>query len=161
MRLLSAKWSMSKSNCYLSAGSQVAATLQHTYVHLIHCWLHVESGLAKGRQQHVFGHTLPEGTSRQLRNRLVFPDLGSLLQEPSSRRQNTDPVNQRMVWAGRNLEGHIPLPWEGTLQQDQAAQSPSSLTLRVSRDGASTTSLSNLCQCFITLTVKMSPLYPI
>ena len=37
---------------------------------------------------------------------------------------------------------------QGHLQLDQGAQSPSSLTLGVSRDGASTTFLCNLCQCF-------------
>ena len=38
---------------------------------------------------------------------------------------------------------------------DQGAQSPSSLTLAVSRDGASTTSLGNLCRCLIALIVKI------
>ena len=43
---------------------------------------------------------------------------------------------------------------QGHLQLDQGAQSPSSLTLSVFRNGASTTSLGNLFQCFTTLIVE-------
>ena len=42
----------------------------------------------------------------------------------------------------------------GHLQLDQVLRAPSSLTLSVSRDGASTIPLDNLCQSFITLIVK-------
>jgi len=38
-------------------------------------------------------------------------------------------------------------------------RAPSNLTLNVCRDGASTTYLGNLCQCFTTLIVKISSLY--
>ena len=43
---------------------------------------------------------------------------------------------------------------QGHLQLDQVAQSPVQLALNVSRDGASTMSLGNLCQGFTTLVVK-------
>ena len=52
-------------------------------------------------------------------------------------------------------KGHLvqlPANEQGHLQEDQVA--PSSLTLNVSKDGASTTSLGNLFQCFITIIVK-------
>ena len=42
----------------------------------------------------------------------------------------------------------------GDTHSSISAQSPSSLTLQVSKNRASTTSLGNLCQCFTTLTVK-------
>ncbi|KAK4807110.1 hypothetical protein QYF61_018451 [Mycteria americana] len=56
-----------------------------------------------------------------------------------------------------NFKGHLvqpPCNEQGHLQLDQVAQSPDKLTLTVSRDGASTTSLGNLFQCFTTLIVK-------
>jgi len=43
---------------------------------------------------------------------------------------------------------------QGHLQLHQVLRAPSSLTLGVSRDGASTTSLGNLCHCLTTRTVK-------
>ena len=55
---------------------------------------------------------------------------------------------------------------EGTFR-GHLAQPPCSkqgyfqLALNVSRDGASTTSLGNLCQCFTTLMLKNSSLYPV
>ena len=55
------------------------------------------------------------------------------------------------------LKGHlvqIPCSEQGHLQLHQVLRAPSSLTLRVSKDGASTTSLGNLCQCLTTSTVK-------
>ena len=54
------------------------------------------------------------------------------------------------------LKGHLvqpPCSEHGHPQVDQVLRAPSSLTLGVSRDGASTTSLGNLLQCLITLTV--------
>ena len=55
------------------------------------------------------------------------------------------------------LRGHTVQPpsnEQGHPQLHQGAQSTSSLTLAVSRDGASTTSLGNLCHCLTTVTVK-------
>jgi len=52
------------------------------------------------------------------------------------------------------LKGHLvqlPCSEQGHPQVDQVAQSPSILTLRVSREGASTTSLGYLFQCLSTL----------
>jgi len=49
------------------------------------------------------------------------------------------------------LKGHVvqlPCNEQGHLQLDQAFRAPSSLTFYVSRDGAATASLGNLCQCF-------------
>uniref|UniRef100_A0A8C9L6Q9 Uncharacterized protein n=1 Tax=Pavo cristatus TaxID=9049 RepID=A0A8C9L6Q9_PAVCR len=43
------------------------------------------------------------------------------------------------------------------LEVHQVLRAPSSLTMSVSRDGASDTSLGNLFQCFTTLTVKSFP----
>ena len=56
-----------------------------------------------------------------------------------------------------NFKGHLvqlPCNEQGHLQLHQVLRAPSSLTLSVSRNGASTTSLGNLCQCLTTLTVK-------
>ena len=55
------------------------------------------------------------------------------------------------------LKGHLVLLTcneKGHIQIDQVLRALSSLTLDVSRGGASTTSLGNLCQCLTTLTVK-------
>ena len=55
------------------------------------------------------------------------------------------------------LRGHLvqlPCSEWGHPQLHQVLRAPSSLTLGVCRDGASTTSLGNWCQCFTTLTVK-------
>ena len=57
------------------------------------------------------------------------------------------------------FKGHLvqhPCSKQSHLQLDQTARSPvtSNLTLNVSRDGVSTTSLGNLFQCFATLIVK-------
>ena len=55
------------------------------------------------------------------------------------------------------LKGHLvqlPCNEQGHLQFHQSAQSPSSLTLSVSRDGTSSTSLCNLFQCSTTLIIK-------
>jgi len=46
------------------------------------------------------------------------------------------------------------LLWAGCPPADQAARAPCSLALKVSKDGASTASLSSLCQCLTTLSVK-------
>ena len=43
---------------------------------------------------------------------------------------------------------HLPCTEQGRLQCHQVLRAPSSLTLSVSRDRASITSLGNLCQCF-------------
>jgi len=53
----------------------------------------------------------------------------------------------------RTLRGHLvelSCNEQGHPQLNQAAQSPSSLTSHVSKDGASTTSPGNLCQCLTT-----------
>jgi len=47
-----------------------------------------------------------------------------------------------------------PLQCTGTPTAPSGAQSPSSLTLGVSKDGAPTTFLCSLCQCLINLTIK-------
>jgi len=47
-----------------------------------------------------------------------------------------------------------PLQWTGTPTWDQVLRAPSSLILSVSRDGASTTNLGNLCQCLTTCIIK-------
>jgi len=55
------------------------------------------------------------------------------------------------------FRGHLaqhPCSEQGHLQLDQVAQSPSNLTLNVSRDGACTTSLGNPLHCFTTPTVQ-------
>jgi len=56
-----------------------------------------------------------------------------------------------------NRKGHLkqlPCNEQGHLQQIRMLRALSSLTLNVSRDRASTTSLGHLCQCLTTLTVK-------
>ena len=58
---------------------------------------------------------------------------------------------------GVTLKGHLvqlPCNVQGCLQLHQVLRALSSLTLDVFRDGTSTTSLGNLCQCITTLTVK-------
>ena len=55
------------------------------------------------------------------------------------------------------LKGHLvqlPCSEQGRLQCHQVLRAPSSLTLSVSRDRASTTSLGNLCQCLTALIVR-------
>ena len=62
------------------------------------------------------------------------------------------------------LKGHLvqpPCNEQGHSQVDQVLRAPSSLTLGVTRDGASTTSLSSLLRCLTTLTVKTYSLHPI
>jgi len=65
-------------------------------------------------------------------------------------------------WSGRQLlegtcKGHLvqlPCNEQGQPQLPQVLRAPSSLTLNVSKDGSPTTSLGNLCQSLIALTVK-------
>ena len=55
------------------------------------------------------------------------------------------------------FKGHLvqlPCSEQGHLRLSQVLRAPSSLALKVSRDGASATSLGNLCQCLTTLIVK-------
>jgi len=52
---------------------------------------------------------------------------------------------------------HLPCNEQGYLQLYQVLRAPSSLTLSVSRDGASTTFLGNLSQCLTNLSVKNKP----
>lgn len=53
-----------------------------------------------------------------------------------------------MVWIGNDLKDYlVPTPLA-------LLKTPSNLALYTSRDGKSTTSLSNLCQCLATLAVK-------
>jgi len=63
------------------------------------------------------------------------------------------------------FKGHLvqlPCNEQGHLQLDQVLRALSSLTLNVSRNGASPTSLGNLFQCFTTLLIKKTfSLYPI
>lgn len=65
--------------------------------------------------------------------------------------------NHRTVW----LEGTFKdlCNEQGNLQLDPVAQCPSNLTLSLSKDGASTTSLCNLFQCVTTCIIK--ELFPI
>jgi len=65
--------------------------------------------------------------------------------------------NHIVIWVGRDFwrsSLQLPCNEQGHLQLDQVLRALSSLTLSVSRDGAPTTSLGNLCQCFIALTEK-------
>jgi len=68
--------------------------------------------------------------------------------------------NHRMVESFESkgtFKGHlVPLPCneQGNLQLYQVLRTPSSLTLDVSRHGAFTTSLGNLCQCVTTFIIK-------
>ena len=55
----------------------------------------------------------------------------------------------------------LPCNEQGHLQIEKVLRAPSGLTLSVSRDGASVTSLGNLFHCLITLTVKTFSLFPI
>ena len=69
--------------------------------------------------------------------------------------------NHKMIWVGRDpWRPSVPLP---VLSRDTcssiSAQSPSSLTSAVCRDGASTTSLGNLYQCFTTLIAESHVLW--
>ena len=76
---------------------------------------------------------------------------------------NRKEKNPRIIWVGRDIQGHLvqlPCNEQGHLHlliyylHLLVLRAPSSLTLSVSRDGASTTNLGNLCQCLITLIVK-------
>ena len=63
----------------------------------------------------------------------------------------------RIIGVGRDLyrpSGPIPCIDQGHPQLHQVLRAPSSLTLGVSRDGASITSLGNLSQCLTFLNVK-------
>lgn len=66
--------------------------------------------------------------------------------------------NHRMAWLGRNLVkvtlSNISVMTQDTFQT-KLLRASSSLTLNVPRDGASTTCLENLGQCFTTLIVKI------
>lgn len=63
--------------------------------------------------------------------------------------------NYRMVWVGADLQNH-PVPptclGQGYLHCPSLLKAPSILLLHISRDGASTASLSNLCQGLTPLT---------
>ena len=48
----------------------------------------------------------------------------------------------------------LPCNEQGHLQLHQVLRAPSSLIWSIARDGTSTTSLGNLCQCFTTLSIK-------
>jgi len=66
-------------------------------------------------------------------------------------------LNHSMVWVGRNFKDHLvpsPCHEQGHLPLDQVAQSSIQPGLEHCQGGASTASLSNLCQCLITLIVK-------
>ena len=72
---------------------------------------------------------------------------------------HTSPMsyNYRILWVEGNFRGQLAQPpaVSGDIfNQTRLLRAPSSLALNVSRDGASTTSLGNLSQCFTTLTVK-------
>jgi len=65
--------------------------------------------------------------------------------------------NHNIIWVSWVLQlssGPTPLQWAGTPTAPSGAQSPSRLTLSVLRDGASTASLGNLCQCLTILIVR-------
>jgi len=63
-----------------------------------------------------------------------------------------------MVWVGKDLKAHLvsnPLPWaRDTFHCSRLLKAPFNLVLNASREGASTASLGNLCQCTTTLIVK-------
>ena len=59
-----------------------------------------------------------------------------------------------MRWKGPSKVIQLPCSKQGHLQLHQVLRALSSLTLNVSRDRASTTSLGNLCHCLTTLIVK-------
>jgi len=62
-----------------------------------------------------------------------------------------------MGWVGRDLKGHpvqTPAESRDIFNQTRLLRAPSILDLNVSWDGASPTSLGNLCQDFTTLIVK-------
>jgi len=87
-----------------------------------------------------------------LRATLVKPHQGSrgFVQEESQR------IIECFVSEG-TFRGHLAQPpchKQGHLQLDQVSQSPIQPALNVSKDGASTTSLGNLFQCFTTLIGK-------
>lgn len=167
MRLLSAKWSTSKSNCYLSAASQVVDTLtihRRTFSTLL-----VAYGVGSSK-----GKTAPRLPATSLDTLCQKAHQGSW--ERGSCALTGAPYCKNQVAGGRiknqqikewlglegTLKGHVAQPpchGQGHFNKIRLLRAPSSLTLRVSRDGASTTSLGNLSQCFVTLTVKNSPLY--
>jgi len=63
-----------------------------------------------------------------------------------------------MVWLGRDLMDHVvPIPpamGRDTFHPTRLIKVPFSLVLNTAKEGASTASLRNLCQCLTTLTVK-------
>jgi len=62
-----------------------------------------------------------------------------------------------MIWVERDLKGLlVPNPAMGrdTFHQTRLLRAPSYLALNTAREGASTASLGNLCQCLTTLRVK-------
>ena len=71
-------------------------------------------------------------------------------------------MNEEFVesWTCLSWKGPVKAIWSNPPAMSRntyssiSAQSSSSLTLSVYKDGASTTSLVNLCQCFTTLIVK-------
>jgi len=55
-----------------------------------------------------------------------------------------------MVWVGRTFKDHAvqsPVLGRDTSHQTRLPKAPSKLVLSISRDGAATASLGNLCQC--------------
>ena len=60
----------------------------------------------------------------------------------------------RIIWVGRDLWSPTPCSEQGHLQLDQVLTAPSSLTLAVCRDEASTSYLGSLLQGFTTLIVR-------
>ena len=96
---------------------------------------------------------------------IISPTASEKRTKPKESSVLSDSFKYCKIFTGANLQfslnclswkgsGPTPCNEQGHLQLSQGAQSPSSLTLDVSRDGASTTSLGNLCQCLTTLTVK-------
>jgi len=62
-----------------------------------------------------------------------------------------------MLWVGRDIQKPFspsPAVSRDVFNWIRVLRAPSNLALNISRDRASTTSLGNLCQCFITLIVK-------
>ena len=64
----------------------------------------------------------------------------------------TESLELKGIFKGRLVQ--LPYNKQGHLQLDQVLRAQSSLTLSVSKDGASTVPLDNLCQCLTALTVK-------
>ena len=84
-----------------------------------------------------------------------FPEGRGTSHDKSSESQNQRTI--KLLELGGTTKGHLvqlPSREQGHLQLNQVFRAPSSLILSVSRDGASTTSLGNLFQCFTTLIIK-------